>query len=83
MLDLLISNSTIVNESGAVRSDLGIRDGTIIAIGADLGEALGTIDARDRLVLPGGIDSHVHLDQACAPGITMGDGFESGTRSAV
>ena len=35
------------------------------------------------LVLPGGIDSHVHLDQPMGPGIVMADGFESGTRSAA
>ena len=41
------------------------------------------IDATGLLVMPGGIDSHVHLDQAGAPGIVMADGFESGTRSAA
>ena len=34
-------------------------------------------------VLPGGIDSHVHLSQPQAPGIVMADDFESGTRSAL
>ena len=34
-------------------------------------------------MLPGGIDAHVHLEQPGAPGVVMGDNFETGTRSAV
>ena len=41
------------------------------------------IDASDLFVLPGGIDSHVHIAQASGPGIVMADGFESCTRSAA
>jgi dihydropyrimidinase len=41
------------------------------------------IDATDRLVLPGGIDSHVHISQPSGPGIVMADDFESGTRAAA
>src|SRR5690606_38582459 len=42
-----------------------------------------TIDATGRLVLPGGIDSHVHIAQPSGSGIVMADDFESGTRSAA
>ena len=41
------------------------------------------IDASGLLVLPGGIDSHIHLAQPSGPGIVMADGFETGTRSAA
>jgi dihydropyrimidinase len=41
------------------------------------------MDATGMLVLPGGIDSHVHLDQPSGPGIRMADDFASGTRSAA
>ena len=34
-------------------------------------------------MLPGGIDSHVHVAQPSAPGIVMADDFESGTRAAA
>jgi dihydropyrimidinase len=47
------------------------------------GEAAETIDATGRIVLPGGIDSHVHLAQPSGRGIVMADDFESGTRSAA
>ena len=41
------------------------------------------IDARDRLVLPGGVDAHCHLDQPTGDGSVMADDFLSGTRSAA
>ena len=54
-----------------------------MALGEDLGAADEVIDARGRLVLPGGIDSHVHFAQPSGPGIVMADDFESGTRAAA
>ena len=51
--------------------------------GEDLGAAEEVIDARGELVLPGGIDSHVHFAQPSGPGIVMADDFESGTRAAA
>src|SRR3989304_5397479 len=82
-LDLLIKNGTAVTENGAVRCDVGVKDGRIAALGDNLGDAAETIDATGLLVLPGGIDSHVHIAQASAPGIVMADNFESATRSAA
>jgi dihydropyrimidinase len=69
--------------SDTVACDVGIRGGKIVALGEDLGTADEVIDARGRLVLPGGIDSHVHLSQPSGPGIVMADDFESGTRAAA
>src|SRR5690606_10645828 len=82
-LDLIIANGTVVTAADTYIADIGIRDGRIVAIGEKLGEATRTIDATGKLVMPGGIDAHVHLEQPGAPGIVMGDDFESGTRSAV
>jgi len=81
--DLIIANGTIVTASDTYVADVAIRGGKIVAIGTDLGEATKTIDATGRLVMPGGVDAHVHLEQAGAPGVVMGDNFETGTRSAV
>lgn len=64
------------------RCDVGIRDGRIVALGEDVGPAARTIDASGLLVLPDGIDSHLHLAQASGE-FVMADGFESGTRSAI
>ena len=83
MLDLVITGGTVATASDTFKCDVGIRDGRVVALGEALGEAREVIDARDRLVLPGGIDSHVHLAQPSGPGIVMADDFESGTRSAA
>ena len=81
--DLIVESGTIATASDVMRADIGIRDGVVVALGTDLAQARERVDARGRWVLPGGIDSHVHLAQAGAPGIVMGDDFLSGTRSAV
>ncbi|HTN62970.1 MAG TPA: dihydropyrimidinase [Devosia sp.] len=81
--DLVIANGTLVSPEGVMDADIGVINDIIAAIGNDLGDAHETIDASGKLVLPGGIDSHVHLDQPTAPGLVMGDDFASGTRSAV
>jgi dihydropyrimidinase len=81
--DLIIKGGTVATASDTFQSDVGIRDGRIVALGVGLERAAQTIDASGRLVLPGGIDSHVHLAQPSGPGIVMADDFESGTRSAA
>ena len=81
--DTIIHGGTIATASDTFACDIAIRDGRIVALGHDLGTADNVIDATDRLVLPGGIDSHVHFAQPHDDGIVMSDGFESGTRSAA
>lgn len=81
--DTVICGGHVVTETDITTQDIGIRGGKIAALGRDLGAAAETIDAAGRLVLPGGIDSHVHLAQPSGPGIVMADDFESGTRAAA
>src|SRR5579863_73621 len=81
--DTIIRGGTVVTASDTFACDVGIRDGKIVALGHDLGLAETVIDATGRLVLPGGIDSHVHFAQPSGDGIVMADGFASGTRSAA
>ena len=63
--DLLISGGSVVDGSGAdsVRADVGVKDGRIARIG-DLGgdSAAETIDATNKVVTPGFVDLHTHLD---------------------
>jgi dihydropyrimidinase len=80
---LLIRGGTVVTAADTLRADVAVRDGVIQAVGFDLGTADRVIDASGLLVLPGGIDSHVHLAQDIVPGPPMADGFETGTRSAL
>jgi dihydroorotase-like cyclic amidohydrolase len=81
--DLIIRGGTVVTATDAGKSDIGVKDGRIVALADSLPRAASEIDASGLLVLPGGIDSHVHFDQPMGPGIVMPDGFESGTRSAA
>jgi dihydropyrimidinase len=81
--DLLLLNAEVATASDRYVADLGIRDGRIAAIGRDLGSAARTIDAAGRLVTPGGVDAHCHLDQPMSDGSVMADDFVTGTRSAA
>jgi dihydropyrimidinase len=64
MFDILISNGTAVLPTGAEPADIGVADGKIAAIGAPGSlAAIGagrTVDASGQIVIPGGIDPHVH-----------------------
>ncbi len=81
--DLVIRGGTVVTASETSRADVGVRGGRIAALGTDLGRGEREIDAGGLLVMPGGIDSHVHLAQPAFGGPAMADGFETGTRSAI
>jgi len=64
-LDLIIRGGTVVDGSGlpGYRADVGIGDGRIAAIGDLAGQLAGqAIDAEGRVVAPGFIDGHTHMD---------------------
>src|ERR1041385_7076945 len=81
--DTIIRGGTVATASDIFACDIGISGGKIAALGDNLGDAKEIVDATDRLVLPGGIDSHVHVAQPSGPGIVMADDFASGTRAAA
>ena len=81
--DTIIRGGTVATAADTFACDIGIRGERIAALGDNLGEAGEIVDATGKLVLPGGIDSHVHLSQPSAPGIVMADDFKSGTRAAA
>ena len=79
----LIKNGTIVTGTDVFKADLRIKDGTIRSIGPALEHAGDeVIDATDRLVFPGGIDVHTHLDMPFM-GAKSTDDFETGTIAAA
>ena len=58
--DLVVRGGTIVSPGHSETADVGLRDGRIAQLsGAMTGAA--ELDARGLLVIPGGIDAHVHL----------------------
>ncbi len=81
--DTIIRGGRISTAADTFHCDIGIRDGRIVALGEKLGSADEVIDAEGHWVLPGGIDSHVHISQPSGDGIVMADDFESATRSAA
>jgi dihydropyrimidinase len=81
--DLIIRNGTVVTAAETVDCDVGIRDGVIAAIARGLTGGDREIEARGKLVMPGGIDSHCHIEQKSAMGIMNADDFYSGTVSAA
>src|SRR3712207_3094774 len=81
-LDLAIRGGTVVTASDTIRCDVGIKGERIVALGENL-RARREIDATGLLVLPGGIDSHVHIAQPSGHGVVMADDFASATASAA
>ncbi|MDO8289907.1 MAG: dihydroorotase [Parvibaculum sp.] len=79
--DLIIKGGTVVNTDGIGLIDIGVRGGRIAAIG-DLAHASAgeVIDARGLHVLPGVIDSQVHMRE---PGNEHKEDLETGGRAAV
>jgi dihydropyrimidinase len=79
----IIRNGTIVTASDTYLADLLVEGEHIEAIGRFPGMTADlSIDATGKLVLPGGIDVHTHLDMPLGS-ITSSDDFESGTIAAA
>lgn len=84
-LDIVIRNGQVVTAAGLMgRADIGIAGGIILQIGGEL-EGRQEIDAAGKLVLPGGIDAHVHLSFPKEENETSGwvDDFASGSAAAL
>ena len=82
-MSLLIRNGRIVTAVDDYHADIFVEDETVSLIGRDLDvEADRTIDAAGRLVIPGGVDPHTHMDMPFG-GTTSADDFETGTRAAA
>ena len=80
--DLVIRGGTVATADSTFCADIGIRDGRIAALGTGLA-ATRSIDAAGRLVLPGGVDSHCHVEQLSSTGKMCADDFYSATVAAA
>lgn len=81
--DLVIRNARVATASDVFLADIGVVDGRIAQLGTGLTTDRRQIDAGGRVVTPGGVDAHCHLDQPMAPPVRMADDFNTGTRSAA
>jgi dihydropyrimidinase len=81
--DIVIRNGTVATDKDVFESDIGILGERIAAVGGSLGRGRREIDARGKLVLPGGVDSHTHIEQISSFGVMCADDFYSATVSAA
>src|ERR1700739_1431820 len=81
--DLVIRNGTVATAADTTVCDIGIKDGVVATLGQSLGSGEREIDASGRLVLPGGIDSHCHIEQRSSAGVVCADDFYSATVAAA
>jgi dihydropyrimidinase len=81
-LDLVIRGGTVATAQATFRADVGVEGERIAVIGDGL-SAKRTIDASGKLLLPGGIDSHCHIEQLSSMGVMTADDFYSATVSAA
>lgn len=81
-LDLVIRGGTVATAEKSLRADVGIEGERVAAIGGSL-SAKRIIDATGKLVLPGGVDSHCHIEQLSGMGMMAADDFHSATVSAA
>src|SRR6516164_6992375 len=81
--DLVVRNGTLATASDVFHADIGVINGRIATIGARLAPGRREIDAEGRIVTPGGVDSHCHIEQRSSTGIMTADDFFTATRSAA
>lgn len=82
-MSLLIKNGRIITATDDYLADILVEGEQVVAIGKDLiADAERVINASGLLVMPGGIDPHVHLDMPFM-GTFSSDTHETGTRAAL
>lgn len=81
VFDTLYKGGMVVNQDGVIRTDVGVKDGKIAALGSFSPTQAGeVIDCTGLHILPGVIDSQVHFRE---PGLIHKEDLESGSRAAV
>lgn len=80
--DLVVRGRRVVSPGGVAPASILIEEGRIVAVGEwdDLPAGVPAIDAGDAVVMPGLVDTHVHVNE---PGRTDWEGFETATRAAA
>lgn len=81
MYDLIIRDGTIATSGGVFRADVAIQGGIIAEIAPNL-NGKQIVSATGKLVLPGGVDPHVHLEMPTSVTVTS-DTWETGSKAAA
>ena len=81
-VDLVIRNATVYLPAGFARADVAVDGGKVVAIGKESSIPKGsrTIDASEKFLIPGLIDTHAHLRD---PGFTHKEDYTTGTMAAA
>ncbi len=80
--DLIVRGGTVVTAADTIRADIGIAGGRIAAIANRL-DGPRTLDAGGLLVLPGGVDTHCHIEQLQAGGGADEENFVTGSTACL
>jgi dihydropyrimidinase len=80
--DLVIRGGTVVTAADTFRADIGIRSGRIAALGEAL-DGAQTLDAGGLTVMPGGVDTHCHIEQLEPDGSVNEESFVTGSTACL
>ena len=81
--DLAIRGGTLATATETFNADIGIRNGRIVTISEAITDAKDVIDATNRIVMPGGDETHCHIAQESGMGVMTSDDYETGSISAA
>ena len=81
-MDLILANGQIVTAHESYHTDIGIEGGVIKQIGHGLGPAGRTVDCNGKILFPGGVDVHTHVEFEWM-GHSTADDFHSSTVQAA
>ena len=82
-IDLVIRDGQVLTPDGIVDGDLAVVGHRIASIGKSISVAKTEISAEGNLVMPGGVDTHAHIEQMSGMGQWNADTFETATKSAA
>ncbi len=82
-MDLVIRDGQVVTADGIMEGDLAVIGHRIASVGKHISAAKTEISAKGKMVMPGGVDTHAHIEQMSGMGQWNADTFETATKSAA
>lgn len=82
-IDLVIRGGRVVTPDGIVEGDVAVIGQRIASVGVPVDAAKTEVEARGKWVMPGGVDTHAHIEQMSGMGQWNADTFETATTSAA